>query len=161
MNVPFFKFVNIHTVRTTRIAPMTKLKYLNMYLREVQMYLQSILKITLDVASRYRRPPPLATQAAQASLARLRGRVAGADDPQVVLHQRQVADLSAQSQSLMCGGSIRGPDVGILVVSLYTYMLYLEYQGMHPLSRARVNTLYKGYSVKKSARFLSDSVFRV
>lgn len=57
-------------------------------------------------------------QAAQASLARLRGRVAGADDPQVAWHQQQSSDLSrvalmggGGSSSMGMAGTGVGPEV--------------------------------------------------
>lgn len=49
------------------------------------------------------------SKAAQASLTRFRGRVAGADDPSSALHQRQFTDLSRAS--LMGGSGINSPKV--------------------------------------------------
>lgn len=48
-------------------------------------------------------------QAAQASLARLTGRVAGADDPNAALHARQNSDLSRVA--LIAAGGVGGPEV--------------------------------------------------
>lgn len=57
---------------------------------------------------------PRVNQAARTTLSRLRGRVAGADDPQLVWHQQQSSDLSRVALMTRGGsGGIGGGSIGM------------------------------------------------